>query len=138
MEQSTEILIDPLAALTEADAGLPPVQGDQTPEADQPAHDPVTGRPVQIEAFNYTQGPFPAPEPSPSEEVEPDELEPAAVDASLIGAPEAPKDLDEIRANLTATRLRAQSATLGGNQQAQLQGYETLAILDALDFLLRG
>ena len=134
MEQSTNTLIDPLAALTEADAGSPPVQGDQTPEADQLAHDPVTGRPYQSSAFNYT----PAPEPSPSEEVEPDELEPAAVDASLIGAPEDPKGLDEIRANLAATRLRAQSATLGGNQQAQLQGYETLAILDALDFLLRG
>lgn len=63
--------------------------------------------------------------------------EPAQVDASQIGATSEPPSLDDIKERLGLVRMSAEVDALSGNPAYQLSGRERLAIVDALEHLLK-
>ena len=61
---------------------------------------------------------------------------PAPVDAATIGAAVERAHIDDIKAVLELMRLVAQGNAQSGNPQLQMGGFNTLTILDCLEFLL--
>ena len=58
------------------------------------------------------------------------------VDASTIGAAVERAHIDDIKTGLGLMRLVAQGNAQSGNPQAQMDGFNTLTILDCLEFIL--
>ena len=76
-------------------------------------------------------GPAPAPELSST-----DPTSPPLVDPATIGAPTEPAQIANIKTRLGYMRLVAQTNAQSGNPQMQMEGFSSLTLLDALDFLL--
>ena len=87
--------------------------------------------PDPLAAVTDAPAPAPAPDPAPGEFVEP-----ASVSAAAIGAVGDKPSLDDLKERLALYRLVAQTKSLSGNQTQSFDGFNALALLDAIDYLL--